>query len=77
MCHIFMMQQMRSADHNYAVEAVREHIRIFATPPKEYGFDRGGWSEPHIAEIEELRAYPKIPVARKAMMAQAICRKAS
>jgi hypothetical protein len=52
--HIFMMKEMRSADCDFAVQAIREHIRIFGAPPKEYGFDRGGWSEPHMDQIEEL-----------------------
>lgn len=51
---LFMMSEMRSADFNYAVEAIREHIRIFGVPPDEYGFDRGGWSEPHMEEMKEL-----------------------
>jgi hypothetical protein len=52
--HIFMMKEMRSADFSYAVEAIREHIRIFGEPPREFGFDRGGWSEPHMAEMKDL-----------------------
>lgn len=51
---LFMMNEMRSADYNYAVQAIREHIRIFGTPPAEYGFDRGGWSESHLDEMTEL-----------------------
>jgi hypothetical protein len=52
--HIFMMKEMRSADCEFAVQAIQEHIRIFGAPPKEYGFDRGGWSEPHMDQIERL-----------------------
>jgi len=62
--HIFMMNEMRSADYTYAVEAIREHIRIFGAPPKEFGFDRGGWSEPHMAEMEDL-GVKRIGVAPK------------
>jgi IS5 family transposase len=51
---LFMMNEMRSADYNYAVEAIREHIRIFGVAPDEYGFDRGGWSESHMEEMREL-----------------------
>ena len=52
--HIFMMKEMRSADYDFAVEAVKEHIRLFGVAPKEFGFDRGGWSEPHMKQIENL-----------------------
>jgi hypothetical protein len=62
--HIFMMKEMRSADYNYAVEAIREHIRIFGAPPTEFGFDRGGWSEPHMAEMKNL-GVKRIGVAPK------------
>lgn len=62
--HIFMMNEMRSADYNYAVEAIREHIRLFGEPPKEYGFDRGGWSEPHMAAMKDL-GVKRIGVAPK------------
>ena len=34
-----MMRDMRSADYNYAVEACREHIRLFGEPPKEVKLD--------------------------------------
>jgi hypothetical protein len=62
--HIFMMQEMRSADCEFAVEAIREHIRIFGQPPKEYGFDRGGWSEPHMEQMGKL-GVKRIGVAPK------------
>jgi hypothetical protein len=62
--HIFMMQNMRAMDCNYAVEAIREHIRIFGQPPKEYGFDRGGWSEPHMDQMKDL-GVKRIGVAPK------------
>ena len=62
--HIFMMKEMRSADANFAVEAIREHIRIFGQVPKEYGFDRGGWSEPHLEQMEKL-GVKRIGVAPK------------
>jgi hypothetical protein len=62
--HIFMMKEMRSADANYAVEAIREHIRIFGQPPREYGFDRGGWSEPHMEQMQNL-GVKRIGVAPK------------
>jgi len=65
---LFMMNEMRSADYNYAVEAIREHIRIFGAPPDEYGFDRGGWSEPHMKEMEEL-GVKRIGVAPKGKQA--------
>lgn len=53
---LFIMNKMRSPDCEYAVEAIREHIRIFGAPPTEYGFDRGGWSESHMEKIAKLGA---------------------
>jgi IS5 family transposase len=61
---LFMMNEMRSADSNYAVEAIREHIRIFGVAPDEYGFDRGGWSESHMEEMKKL-GVKRIGVAPK------------
>lgn len=51
---IFMLSNMMVHDSSYAVEGVREHIRIFGEPPRDFGFDRGGWSAPHMREIENL-----------------------
>lgn len=62
--HIFMMKEMRSSDCDYAVEAIREHIRIFGNAPKEYGFDRGGWSVPHMERMEGL-GVKRVAVAPK------------
>lgn len=60
--HLFMMNEMRSADCDFAVEAIREHFMIFGLAPKEFGFDRGGWSEPHMDQMEKL-GVKKIGVA--------------
>jgi len=37
-----------------AVNAVKEHITLFGKAPKDFGYDRGGWSEDHIEEIKKL-----------------------
>lgn len=47
-----------------AVNAVREHIALFGTPPKDFGYDRGGWSEDHIEEIKKL-GVKRIAIAPK------------
>jgi hypothetical protein len=47
-----------------AVNAVKEHIALFGTPPEEYGYDRGGWSEDHIEEIKKL-GVKRIAIAPK------------
>jgi IS5 family transposase len=39
-------------DTRFAVSAVDEHIALFGKPPKEYGYDRGGWSEDNVAELK-------------------------
>jgi hypothetical protein len=52
--HLFLMKEMRSADCEYAVAAIQEHIKLFGHPPKEYGFDRGGWSESHLEKMSTM-----------------------
>lgn len=52
--HLFMMKEMRAADCDYAVQAIEEHIKLFGHPPKEYGFDSGGWSDPHMEKMKDL-----------------------
>ena len=51
---LFMLPNMMEHDSKYAVEAVREHIRIFGEPPRDFGFDRAAWSKDHMREIEDL-----------------------
>ena len=48
---IFMHSQMMCHDANYAVQGVAEHIRIFGKAPRDFGFDRAGWSEDHKESI--------------------------
>jgi IS5 family transposase len=52
---IFTMCHMMGHDAEYSVQAIKEHIRIFGQPPKDYGFDRGGWSQEHLKEIKKLK----------------------
>lgn len=51
---IFMHSAMMCHDANYAVLGVQEHIRIFGTPPRDFGFDRAAWSAEHKKEIKKL-----------------------
>lgn len=37
-----------------SVKAVQEHIALFGKPPKEFGYDRGGWSKIHMEKIKKL-----------------------
>jgi IS5 family transposase len=39
-------------DTRYAVSAVEEHIALFGRPPREYGYDRGGWSDENVSELK-------------------------
>jgi IS5 family transposase len=39
-------------DQRYAVAAVDEHVELFGKPPRDYGYDRGGWSETNVTEIK-------------------------
>ena len=47
-----------------AVNAVKEHIALFGKPPKDFGYDRGGWSEYHIEKIKQL-GVKRIAIAPK------------
>ena len=49
---------------DYAVQAVKHHIDLFGSAPKEFGYDRGGWSEKHLQKIADL-GVKKIAVAPK------------
>ncbi len=40
-------------DTRFAVTAVDEHIALFGTAPREYAYDRGGWSESNVAELKK------------------------
>jgi hypothetical protein len=51
---VFMHSQMMCHDANYAVLGVKEHIRIFGEPPRDFGFDRAAWSADHKKEIRKL-----------------------
>lgn len=51
---IFMHSKMMCHDANYAVLGVQEHIRIFGSPPKDFGFDRAAWSVEHRKELKKL-----------------------
>jgi hypothetical protein len=51
---IFMHSEMMCHDANYAVLGVKEHIRIFGKPPRDFGFDRAAWSAEHKNEIKNL-----------------------
>lgn len=51
---LFMCSDMMVCDASYAVQSVKEHIRIFGGPPRDFGFDRAAWSQDHKEEIREL-----------------------
>lgn len=51
---LFMCPDMMACDATYAVRGVEEHIRIFGVPPRDFGFDRAGWSAEHKEQIREL-----------------------
>jgi IS5 family transposase len=61
--HIHASLQQKS-DFDYAVQAIDEHIALFGEPPKEFGFDRGGWSEPHIQKIKN-KGVKRVAIAPK------------
>jgi hypothetical protein len=51
---LFMNPDMMACDATYAVLGVREHIRIFGVPPRDFGFDRAAWSAEHKKLIRGL-----------------------
>ena len=51
---LFMNPNMMAHDSSYAVEAIKEHIRIFGEAPRDFGFDRAAWSKDHMEEISGL-----------------------
>lgn len=61
--HIHSSLQQLS-DFDYAVQSIDEHIALFGAPPKNFGFDRGGWSAPHIEKIR-LKGVKRIAIAPK------------
>lgn len=40
-------------DTKFAVEAVKEHKALFGKAPREYGYDRGGWSAKNVVSIKK------------------------
>lgn len=59
--HSSLKQQ---SDFDYAVQAINEHIALFGEPPKEFGFDRGAWSQPHIQQIKD-KGVKRVAIAPK------------
>lgn len=43
------------SDKKFCLQAVKEHIACFATPPETYGFDRGGYSQSNIKKLKKLK----------------------
>jgi hypothetical protein len=41
-------------DSKFAVRAVKDHIARFGKPPQAYAYDRGGWSEANVQELQRL-----------------------
>lgn len=64
---LFLMNKP-GCDAAFAVEAVKQHERIFGEVPREFGFDRGGWSEEHIKKIATL-GVKRIAIAPKGQAA--------
>src|SRR5262249_20668161 len=41
-------------DHRYAMRAVEGHITLFGKPPRDYAYDRGGYSPKYVRALKEL-----------------------
>ena len=42
------------ADTSFTVAAVEEHIALFGKPPRDYAYDRGGWSKENVAALKKM-----------------------
>lgn len=50
---LFTMKNMMAYDADYAVRAIEVHEELFGRVPKEFAFDRGAWSQPHLDKIKQ------------------------
>lgn len=69
--------EMMGHDSGYALEAIVHHLKIFGEVPKEFGFDRGGWSQDHLEEISKM-GVQRVGVAPKGQskwLVSGTCRK--
>ena len=73
---LFLMSKAR-CDADHAVEAVKQHQRTFGEVPREFGFDRAGWSEAHIKKITKLgvKRIAIAPKGRAAWLISERCKK--
>lgn len=44
----------KNGEADYAVAAVVRHIEMFGEAPRDFGYDRGGWSQDHMETIKNL-----------------------
>lgn len=65
------------SDMDYAVKAIDEHIGLFGAPPKDFGFDRGAWSIPHIEKIQSkgVKRVAIAPTGKSSWKVSNFCRK--
>ncbi len=55
-------------DSDFALSAVDEHIALFGKPPKEYAYDRGGWSQENVTKLKE-KGVKKVGLAPRGLAA--------
>jgi hypothetical protein len=61
---LFQLHGPKKGEADYMVQAVREHTALFGTPPDEFAYDRGGWSEAHLQDVEN-QGVKRVAVAPK------------
>jgi len=44
----------KAGEPDYAVAGVEQHIELFGRAPRDFGYDRGGWSIEHLKAIKKL-----------------------
>jgi IS5 family transposase len=50
---LFLMTA-KGGEADWAVEAIRHHQELFGKSPRDFGYDRGGWSKKHLEQMKEL-----------------------
>jgi hypothetical protein len=45
---------VNASDQKFCIESIKEHISVFGTAPKTFGFDRGGYSLTNIKKAKKL-----------------------
>jgi hypothetical protein len=59
-------------DSKFAVRAVKDHIARYGKAPRDYAYDRGGWSQENVAELKKL-GVTNVGLAPRGRAKSAVC----